>query len=217
MDIKPSRILYYIPFLILILGSYFFYCSLMDTINAEDAEIEDVGPETYKFLPGENIVIDSLEGELFFIMMEPAIVEDISFYSLGNTTTMQLDTGGSIYKMDFFVYEQNDMNNVIYIDDGVFGFEIDGYEIFSAVLFEEPGAYVIQTIKIDDDFPSLSFAIISERTDPTPSITVDPNIGIFILTIVLTIFTFTPIYIKRKKAILAYDESSYRSYDRTRY
>ena len=217
MDIKPSRMLYYIPFLILVIGGYFFYYSLMDTLNEENVEIENTDPEIYKFFPGEYIIIDVLEEEVFFIMMEPISRDDIHFYSLENTTTMQLYSGDSVYEMDFFIYEQNDNNNIIYFDDVFEGLEIDGYDAISVVIFEEPGTYVIQTINVDDDFPMIIFAVKSERT-PSPSpVVIDPTIGIFVLTAALAIVAFIPIYSKRKKAIKEYDESPYRSYDRTKY
>ncbi|MCK5388781.1 MAG: hypothetical protein KAJ22_05795 [Candidatus Izimaplasma sp.] len=221
MNIKPSRMLYYIPFIILVFGSYFFFYAFNENLNADDNEEEVIESPIHKMVPGIDYTIEVTSGEAYFIMVGTQEIDDILFYSLTDNTTVQISSQGTIYSSNFIVYEQSDPNNIMYLHEIDDNFKIDDYTVVLIIEFEEPGTYVICSSSSSVDLPVLPFAYLSENHEDYEheSITyeVDSTIIISMLTIFLTFATFVPIHLKRSKAKKAIEDSPYQYYQHEEY
>lgn len=213
VDIKPSKVFYYIPLFILVIGSYLFYNSFMISLNAVDVDDEVIESPVHKMTPGVAYSIEVTEGEAYFIMVDTLEMENILFYSLTDSTTVQINADDTIYLMDFIVYDQTDRDNIMYLHQVDDDFFIEDYTVVFIVEFEEPGTYIIHSSSASNDLPVLPFAYLSENHEdygwePVTQ-DIDPAVAIFIITIILTLITFVPIYLKRSKAIKEVSDSPY--------
>jgi len=211
LDIKPNKMYYIIPLLILLIGGNLFYILLNININSFENLMDVVNPE-------ESITIIAQENDKFYIMIDNFSRDDIIIYTVGDTTTMQIQDNGSNYVFNFLIHEENNPSNTVTAEklpDNT-SITFNSHYVIMTVRFEEAGTYVISTTSEQIDYPPFTIGLTNK------------NIGLIILnlflaigalvgTIIGTVFSYLKIHKHRVKSINDYENSTYRASDYPNY
>ena len=210
-DIKPNKMYYVIPLLILLIGGNFFYLLINNSIQSFSHLMDTLNPE-------ESIIITVGENDKFYIMVDDFNRDDISIFSIDDSTTMQIYSDNSNYLFDLHIYEEGNSSNVVIakkLPDNT-SITFNDYYVIMTAEFKDAGTYVISVTSEQAVYPPFSIGLTNKNIG-LMILSIFISIGVFIGTILGTVFTYLKIHEKRMKAINDFEQSTYRASDYPNY